>query len=37
VFVSSLDAGKTLTHSAKPGRHAYFFVINGEVELNGRS
>jgi len=35
VYVSSLDAGKTLTHSAKPGRHAYFFVINGDVELNG--
>jgi redox-sensitive bicupin YhaK (pirin superfamily) len=36
VYVSSLDAGKTLTHSAKLGRHAYFFVINGDVELNGQ-
>jgi redox-sensitive bicupin YhaK (pirin superfamily) len=36
VYVSSLDAGKSLTHSAKPGRHAYFFGINGDVELNGQ-
>jgi redox-sensitive bicupin YhaK (pirin superfamily) len=36
IYVSSLDAGKTVTHSAKPGRHAYFFVIDGEVELNGQ-
>jgi redox-sensitive bicupin YhaK (pirin superfamily) len=36
IYVSSLDAGKTLTHTAKAGRHAYFFVINGEVELNGQ-
>jgi redox-sensitive bicupin YhaK (pirin superfamily) len=36
IYVSSLDAGKTLTHDAKPGRHAYFFVIDGEVELNGQ-
>lgn len=36
IYVSSLDAGKTLTHTARAGRHAYFFVINGEVELNGQ-
>jgi redox-sensitive bicupin YhaK (pirin superfamily) len=36
IYVSSLDAGKTLTHSAKPGRHAYFFVIDGQVHLNGQ-
>jgi hypothetical protein len=36
IYVSKLDAGKTLTHDAKPGRHAYFFVIGGEVELNGQ-
>lgn len=36
IYVSSLDAGKTLAHTAKPGRHAYFFVIDGEVELNGQ-
>jgi hypothetical protein len=36
IYVSSLDANKTLTHSAARGRHAYFFVIDGEVELNGK-
>jgi hypothetical protein len=36
IYVSSLDAGKTIEHAAKPGRHAYFFVIDGEVDLNGR-
>jgi quercetin 2,3-dioxygenase len=36
IFVSSLDAGKTLTHSAKPGRHAYLFVIDGLIDLNGQ-
>lgn len=36
IYVSSLDAGKELVYESKPGRHAYFFVINGEAELNGR-
>jgi redox-sensitive bicupin YhaK (pirin superfamily) len=36
IYVSSLDAGKTLTHTSQAGRHAYFFVIGGEVELNGQ-
>jgi hypothetical protein len=36
IYVSSLDAGKELTHESKPNRHAYFFVIDGEAELNGR-
>ena len=36
IYVSSLDTGKTLTHTAEAGRHAYFFVIGGQVELNGR-
>jgi redox-sensitive bicupin YhaK (pirin superfamily) len=36
IYVSSLDAGKELTHESQPGRQAYFFVIDGEVELNGR-
>jgi redox-sensitive bicupin YhaK (pirin superfamily) len=37
IFVSSLDAGKAVTHTARPGRHAYFFVIGGEVQLNGQT
>jgi quercetin 2,3-dioxygenase len=35
IYVSSLDGGKSLSHSAKAGRRAYLFVIDGEVELNG--
>jgi len=37
IYVSSLDAGKTLEHASQPGRSAYFFVINGEAELNGKT
>jgi redox-sensitive bicupin YhaK (pirin superfamily) len=36
IYVSSLGAGKALTHAAQPNRHAYLFVIKGEVDLNGR-
>ena len=35
IYVSSLDAGKSVTHSSAAGRHAYLFVIDGEIELNG--
>jgi hypothetical protein len=37
IYVSALDAGKKLAHESGPGRHAYFFVIDGEAELNGRA
>lgn len=37
IYVSALDAGKELTHTSAPGRHAYFFVIAGEVDFNGRT
>jgi len=36
IYVSSLVSGKAVTHASGPGRHAYFFVIDGEVELNGQ-
>jgi quercetin 2,3-dioxygenase len=36
VYVSSLDAGLALTHTAKPGRRAYLFVISGQLDLNGQ-
>ena len=36
IYVSKLDAGRDVTHAAAPGRHAYLFVIDGEIELNGR-
>lgn len=37
IYVSSLDAGKDVVHESAAGRHAYVFVIKGEVELNGRT
>ena len=36
IYVSSLEEGKSLEQAFAPNRHAYFFVIGGEVELNGR-
>lgn len=36
IYVSSLDAGKSVTHTSRPNRHAYLFVIDGRVELNGQ-
>jgi len=36
IYISSLDAGKDLAHESRPARHAYLFVIEGEIELNGR-
>jgi redox-sensitive bicupin YhaK (pirin superfamily) len=36
IYVSSLEAGRALTHASQAGRHAYLFVINGEVEVNDR-
>ena len=36
VYVSSLEAGKEVSLRQKPGRRAYLFVINGEVDLNSK-
>jgi redox-sensitive bicupin YhaK (pirin superfamily) len=36
VFVSSLGAGKALNHEPAGG-HVYFFVIDGQVQLNGQT
>jgi redox-sensitive bicupin YhaK (pirin superfamily) len=37
VYVSSLEAGSSVTHPIKPGhRHAYLFVTKGELSVNGR-
>lgn len=36
IYVSSMDAGKALTHESQPNRHAYVFVIDGEATLNGQ-
>jgi len=35
VYVSRLDDGRTLEHEFAPGFGAYFFLIEGETELNG--
>ena len=34
-FVSRLRAGDRVAHELKPGRRAFFYVIGGEVALNG--
>ena len=37
IFVSSLRAGEAVTHAVGGGRrHAYVFVVSGQVILNGR-
>jgi redox-sensitive bicupin YhaK (pirin superfamily) len=36
IYVSTLDAGREVTHTSKPGRHAYLFVIAGELDVNGQ-
>src|SRR5262249_42247505 len=34
-YVSRLGVGDTVAHVLKPGRRAFLYVIDGEVELNG--
>lgn len=34
-YVSHLRTGDQITHELKPGRRAFFYVIEGEVALNG--
>src|SRR5215468_216409 len=36
-YVSRLRAGDRVAHLLKPGRRAFFYVIDGEVTLNGES
>ncbi len=35
IYISSLNAGDRLTHTAKPDRHAYLFVTKGSLVVNG--
>jgi len=35
VFVGKLAAGDKISHTLKPGRHAWLHVADGDVELNG--
>ena len=37
IFVSRLNAGQKVVHESKPKRHAYLFVISGEMALNGHA
>jgi redox-sensitive bicupin YhaK (pirin superfamily) len=34
-YVSRLSEGEQISHELKPGRRAFFYVIEGEVTLNG--
>ncbi len=35
VFVSRLNAGRSVEHPLAPGRGAYLYVIEGDVDVNG--
>ena len=37
IHVARLDAGKTVQHTFRPGRHGYLQVARGALELNGRA
>jgi len=37
MYVMNLDAGKEVTHTLPPGRHAWLQVVRGTVALNGES
>lgn len=36
IFLSSLDAGRSVNHALEPGRHAWLQVLRGSVQLNGQ-
>jgi len=36
LYVSELDAGRSISHALAPGRRAYVFVISGELRINGQ-
>jgi redox-sensitive bicupin YhaK (pirin superfamily) len=35
IYVAKLSPGQEVTHTTQPNRHAYLFVIDGDVTLNG--
>ena len=37
IFLSSLDAGKQVTHGLGAGRHAWLQVLRGKVAVNGQA
>lgn len=36
IYLSTLPAGKQVEHALAPGRKAYLFVVDGDVDLNGK-
>jgi redox-sensitive bicupin YhaK (pirin superfamily) len=36
LYLSTLQAGETVAHALKPGRHAWLQVLRGQVSLNGQ-
>jgi redox-sensitive bicupin YhaK (pirin superfamily) len=36
IYVASLDAGQSVTHTQLADRHAYMFVMDGNVNVNGK-
>ncbi len=37
LWLAKLNAGESVTHNLKPGRHAWLHVAEGEVSLNGNA
>ncbi len=37
IYVSHLKSGTSVTHESAPKRHAYLFVIKGELDVNGQA
>ena len=37
IYTSLLASGQSVTHTLEPGRRAYVFVIDGELNLNGQT
>ncbi len=37
IYVALLDTGKTVTHALSPGRNAWIQVVEGKLEINGKT
>lgn len=37
IYVTLLDAGKTVTHALSPGRNSWIQVVEGRLEINGKT
>ena len=36
LYLATLQAGETVAHALKPGRHAWLQVLRGQAALNGQ-